>query len=215
MKILNLYANIGGNRKLWEGHEITAVEIKPALAEAYKDLYPNDTVVVGDAHQYLLDHYAEFDFIWSSPPCPTHSKARYGLGVGSGQVAYVYPDMNLYQEILLLSTVYKGKYCVENVISYYQPLIPPLTIGRHYYWLNFYINSDIDIEPSGITENKTGNVRKASVEDFEKKYGFNLSKYKGFDKRLALRDCVEPEIGLYILNAAMRDEHASLFASTS
>lgn len=34
MKILNLYAGIGGNRKLWgNNNEITAVEINPAIAE--------------------------------------------------------------------------------------------------------------------------------------------------------------------------------------
>lgn len=33
MKILNLYAGIGGNRKLWGNeHEITAVELDPDIA---------------------------------------------------------------------------------------------------------------------------------------------------------------------------------------
>ena len=82
MKILNLYAGIGGNRKLWgDSHEITAVEIDKDIASIYQTHFPQDKVIVGDAHQYLLDHYKEFDFIWSSPPCPTHSKARFGLGV--------------------------------------------------------------------------------------------------------------------------------------
>ncbi len=67
MKILNCYANIGGNRKNWTPHgaehEITAVEIDPKIAAIYKDFWPNDEVVIGDAHQYLLDHYKEFDFI--------------------------------------------------------------------------------------------------------------------------------------------------------
>lgn len=74
MKILNAYAGIGGNRKLWgDSHDITAVEYDPKIAAIYQDLFPNDTVIVGDAHQYLLEHYQEFDFIWCSPPCPTHS----------------------------------------------------------------------------------------------------------------------------------------------
>ena len=74
MKILNLYAGIGGNRKLWgDEHEITAVEINPKIAECYKKLFPNDNVIVGDAHEYLRQHFREFDFIWASPPCPTHS----------------------------------------------------------------------------------------------------------------------------------------------
>jgi len=74
MKILNLYAGIGGNRKLWGNDlEITAVEWDASIAEIYKDLYPNDNVIVGDAHQYLLDHYSEYDFIWASPPFAIHS----------------------------------------------------------------------------------------------------------------------------------------------
>lgn len=69
MKILNLYAGIGGNRKLWgDEHEITAVEYDPKIAEIYQKFFPNDKVIVTDAHQYLLEHFQEFDFIWSSPP---------------------------------------------------------------------------------------------------------------------------------------------------
>ena len=76
MKVLNLYACLGGNRFLWEDFEVTAVELDPELARMYQERFPNDKVIVADAHQYLLDHYKEFDFIWSSPPCPTHSRAR-------------------------------------------------------------------------------------------------------------------------------------------
>ena len=119
MKILNLYAGIGGNRKLWsDEHEITAVEYDPNIANIYQTIFPNDRVIIGDAHQYLLEHFQEFDFIWSSPPCPTHSRARFGLGVGSGKVKGVYPDMRLYQEIIFLDKHFKGKWCVENVIAY-------------------------------------------------------------------------------------------------
>lgn len=139
LRVLNLYAGIGGNRKLWDNVEVTAVENNPKIAAVYQDLYPNDTVIVGDAHQYLLDHYAEFDFIWSSPPCPTHSRARYGLGFHGHGFAAVYPDMRLYQEIILLKHHFKGQYCIENVQAYYKPLIEPLSIGRHWYWVNFPI----------------------------------------------------------------------------
>jgi DNA (cytosine-5)-methyltransferase 1 len=73
MKILNLYSGIGGNRKLWGNeHEITSVEYNESIANIYKDLYPNDKVIVADAHEYLQEHFKEFDFIWTSPPCPTH-----------------------------------------------------------------------------------------------------------------------------------------------
>jgi DNA (cytosine-5)-methyltransferase 1 len=204
MKILNLYAGIGGNRKLWgDTHDITAIEYKPEIARIYQDFFPKDKVIVADAHQYLLEHYQEFDFIWSSPPCPTHSKARFGLGVGSGKVKGVYPDMRLYQEIIFLSKHFKGKYCIENVMAYYEPLIQPQTLGRHWYWANFFI-PDLKVQSSRISQQSKkyskSPVRIYKVNDYEKLYGYDLSKYKVADKRLMLRNCVEPEIGLHILN---------------
>ena len=80
MKILNLYAGIGGNRKLWgDEHDITAVELDESIAKIYQDFFPNDTILIEDAHDYLLQNFKEFDFIWSSPPCPTHSTGQYIL----------------------------------------------------------------------------------------------------------------------------------------
>lgn len=204
MKILNAYAGIGGNRKLWgDEHQVTAVESNPNIAKIYQDFFPNDTVIVGDAHEYLLEHFQEFDFIWSSPPCPTHSKARFGLGVGSGKVKPVYPDMRLYQEIILLKHHFKGKYCVENVMAYYKPLIEPQTVGRHWYWANFTIPK-IAVAQSRISqqskEYSKSPVRIFKTSDYENLYGFNLTGYTGIDKRLVMRNCVEPEVGLHIIN---------------
>ena len=59
------------------------------IAKVYSDFFPDDTVIIGDAHEYLLKHFSEYDFIWSSPPCPTHSKFRYLNDIK------VYPDMKL------------------------------------------------------------------------------------------------------------------------
>ena len=223
MKILNLYAGIGGNRKLWgDEHEITAVELNPEIAKCYSDFFPNDKVVVGDAHAYLLEHYKEFDFIWSSPPCPTHSRARYGFGVCGHGYDYVYPDMSLYQEVKLLRhQCRKIKWVIENVLPYYEYLIEPSRIlGRHAYWSNFFI------KPKKITTNGmiTGNTkapgplssyRVTGEKEYLKKItGFDLDSYTGFDKRLSLRNCVEPEIGLYILNnaaACTQTEQGDLF----
>ena len=43
MRILNLYAGIGGNRKLWgDEHEVTAVEYDSEIAGIYQDFFPND-----------------------------------------------------------------------------------------------------------------------------------------------------------------------------
>ena len=138
MKILNLYACLGGNRYKWnevkEDIEVTAVELDSEAARLYQERFPNDKVIVADAHQYLLDHYKEFDFIWSSPPCPTHSRL---VQSNKNKIKMKFPDMKLYEEILLLKHLYEGKYVIENVIPYYEPLIPAQKRHRHLYWTNF------------------------------------------------------------------------------
>lgn len=214
MKILNLYSGIGGNRRLWGNeHSITAVEMNPKIAEIYQDFFPNDKMVVGDAHDYLLDHFAEFDFIWASPPCPSHSSLRKGLSMAMGSKA-IYPDMKLYEEILLLKHYFNGKYCVENVMSYYEPLIKPCILQRHYFWVNFHIpernfkNDGINLGGKGITH-KAEN-QEEQIERMEEEYGFDLAKYK-VDKRTALRNCISPRLGLHILNESKRDIQPELF----
>ena len=215
MKILNLYANIGGNRKLWGNeHDITAVEIDPKIAAIYQDLWPEDKVVVGDAHQYLLNHFHEFDFIWSSPPCPTHSKMNKMNGLdpykdNSGQIEngggipVRYPDMTLYQEIILLKSWFRGRWCVENVVSYYEPLITPIEFGSHYFWTNFYFPVLEHNVARGI-----GGQTSPTIQELADMKGFDLTKLKGkgIDIRLALRDVTEPELGKHILDWAMRED---------
>ena len=192
MKILNLYAGIGGNRKLWgDEHQITAVEYNQEIADVYKTLFPNDEVIVADAHEYLLKHFQEFDFIWSSSPCQSHSSFRQNICVRFRGTKPEYPDMKLYQEILFLQNNFKGKWVVENVKPYYEPLIKPTKIlQRHLFWSNF------DIQDK---EFEKDNIRTAQIPDLQKKYGFDLSIYKLSNKRQVLRNCVEPELGLHIL----------------
>ena len=206
LKILNLYAGIGGNRKLWgDDHDITAVEIDPRIAKIYQDFFPKDKVIVADAHQFLLEHFSEYDFIWSSPPCPSHSKLRktFSCSVGGGAKP-VYPDMKLYEEILLLQGYYNGKYCIENVIGWYKPLISPQEIQRHYFWTNFWITPTEKIESDSINIGGRGEEDNEQIERLQNKFQFNLADYK-IDKRLALRNCVQPELGLYIFQEAFRE----------
>lgn len=194
MKILNLYAGIGGNRKLWGGAKVVAVENDPDIAKIYSDLFPDDTVIVGDAHQYLLDHFQEFDFIWSSPPCPTHSRMNY-LTISRGQSKHKYPDMKLYEEILLLKHWFKGKYVVENVRSYYNPLVPPQELQSHYFWANFYIRD------TGLSRKKVRNDRGHTLKFKMQQQGIFIKDFYNYkrDKRTLLNNCVEPELGLHIL----------------
>jgi len=202
MKILNLYACLGGNRYKWsDEHQITAVELDPELANMYQERFPNDTVIVGDAHEYLLGHYKEFDFIWSSPPCPTHSKAR-GWNT---KVETKYPDMKLYEEIILLETVSKGekarfdgKYVVENVIPYYDPLIAGQQRGRHLYWANFKIPHLKHREGVKIGKEKD------EVKAWCKFHDYDFYNYKGVQPMNKIaRNLVDYEAGKTILDAAM------------
>jgi len=151
MKILNLYAGIGGNRKLWgDEHEITAVEWDADIAQVYKDHFPNDTVIVGDAHEFLLNHFNTFDFIWTSPPCQSHSSFRQNIGVRYRGVQPIYADMKLWQEIIFLQYNFAGKFVVENVKPYYPSLIPPTAdVQRHHFWANFDI-PDATIEKDNL-----------------------------------------------------------------
>jgi DNA (cytosine-5)-methyltransferase 1 len=200
MKVLNLYAGIGGNRKLWENVDVTAIENNKEIAKIYQDFFPNDKVIITDAHQFLLEHFDRFDFIWSSPPCQTHSRSRF-WGTNRGY-RIVYPDMKLYEEILLLKHYFKGKWLVENVIGFYEPLIKPRKINRHYFWSNFNIPN---IELPNLS--KIINSLK-KLEDY---YGFRVSHYKiDIDKRILLRNCVEPELGLHIFNMAFKDKQKTL-----
>lgn len=199
IKVLNLYAGIGGNRKLWPNDkiEVTAVELDPEIAKIYQDFFPNDKVIVADAHKYLLEHYKGYDFIWSSPPCPTHSKVR---KITEHQNKPTFPDMKLYQEILFLQGYFKGKWVVENVISWYNPLITPYIYKSHYYWSNFVISG----------KKTTLRHHDSTVKELEKLKGFNLDNYKGIDKNKILRNCVEPEAGLNIFNCAFKEKQNTL-----
>ncbi len=96
MKVLNLYAGIGGNRTLWKDVEVTAIENNKSIAKIYLDFFPDDKVIVADAHQYLLEHYKEYDFIWSSPPCQSHTRMRNLLNRFE-QYKKVFPNMQLYE----------------------------------------------------------------------------------------------------------------------
>ena len=207
MKILNLYAGIGGNRKLWgDEDEVTAVELNPDIAKIYQELFPNDKVIVGDAHKYLLEHYKEFDFIWSSPPCPSHSRMRLLCHEQEGKTT-PFPDMKLYEEIIFLQHWFKGKFVVENVISYYDPLIKPFKVGNHYYWSNFHILN--------LKEQERMIIRMTDeelVKDKEKRYDYDLTKFD-VSKRLKvkmLNNMVEPKTGLHIFKCAFKVKQETL-----
>ena len=203
MKILNLYACLGGNRYKWDevtDVEVTAVEWDEELARLYQERFPNDTVVVADAHQYLLDHYKEFDFIWSSPPCPTHSKVRITQKTTKAFTP-LYPDMKLYQEIIFLDNHFNGKYVVENVTPYYEPLIQAKKRGRHLYWTNFNLPTCLNerTQGKGLMNGVTNEISKWC--EF---HNYDFYKYKGKQRRDKIaRNLVDYEAGKTILETAI------------
>lgn len=202
-KILNLYACLGGNRYKWDEVakeaeieiEVTSVELDHELARLYQERFPNDKVIITDAHQYLLEHYKDFDFIWSSPPCPTHSRL---VQSNKNKIKMKYPDMKLYEEILFLKHLYNGKFVIENVIPYYEPLILAQKRHRHLYWTNFNLpniltNRDVRIS-TGIDE----------VQKLCKFHDFDFYKYKGKQPTNKIaRNLVDYEAGRTILETAL------------
>jgi DNA (cytosine-5)-methyltransferase 1 len=199
MKILNLYACLGGNRYKWNevknDIEVTAVELDPELAKLYQERFPNDKVIIADAHQYLLDHYKEFDFIWSSPPCPTHSKARFAR---RNTTEAKYPDLKLYEEIIFLNKWFEGKYVVENVIPYYEPLIPAQKRGRHLYWSNFNLPNLLSERKSNFMEGKD------EVSKWCEFHSYDFRQYKGEQRTDKIaRNLVDYEAGKTIFETAL------------
>jgi len=202
MKILNLYACLGGNRYKWDEVteiEVTAVELDSELARMYQERFPNDTVIIADAHQYLLEHYKEFDFIWSSPPCPTHSRARYWNSSNYDTTTQaVFPDMKLYEEILFLQHYFKGKYVVENVIPFYTPLIEAKKRGRHLYWTNFNLPNNLQDRRFAISQTKN------ELQELCKFHKIDLSNYNGTQSKVKVgRNLVDYEAGKTILETVM------------
>lgn len=199
MKILNLYAGVGGNRRLWKGCDVTSVENYDPIADIYESIFPEDTLIREDAHQFLLDNYAEFDFIWTSPPCQSHSK----MNKATRHNLKRYPEMELYQEIIFLKHFFKGNWVVENVKPYYEPLIPGTQIGRHMFWSNMNLNYVADVErPKGfIHQSSVAGMRE--LQDWLGIYYEKPVYYKeNHDPGQVLRNCVHPVIGDQILDRA-------------
>jgi len=199
IRVLNLYACLGGNRFKWTNCEVTAVELDPELARLYQLRFPNDTVIVGDAHEYLLKNYFMFDFIWTSPPCPSHSRARFWSSSNLETATEpIYPDMGLYQEVIFLEHYFKGKYCVENVIPYYQPLVPAQKRGRHLYWTNFTLPKTLSNRNVKISAGDDEVTRLCEFHEYD------FRQYKG-EQRIdkIARNLVDYEAGLTVFQCAV------------
>ncbi|AFH21874.1 hypothetical protein OSG_eHP11_00135 [environmental Halophage eHP-11] len=212
LNVLNLYAGIGGNRKLWDDVDVTAVEWDEEIAEIYSDHFPDDEVIVADAHDYLREHIFDgWDYIWTSPPCPTHSRTNHFTQVQHESAQY--PDMNLYEEILLLDHLEDNlgyDYTVENVVSYYEPLIEPQELGDHYFWTTVDL-PEIEFESRNILSDADGRDSHFDFEREQRRLGYELDGYDVAKSRKGkmLRNCVKPELGRSILNQVVNQNGGS------
>lgn len=194
VKVLNLCAGLGGNRKKWPGCEVTAVELDPKIAALYAKLHPQDTVIIGDAYEYLLEHFEEYDFIWSSPPCQTHSK----MVKFNRHKRAIYPDMRLLETIIFLQHFYKGHWVVENVVPYYKPMGDPVKVGRHLFWSNFAITAQEVKQPAGFINNGNPQGKLDMMNWLGLHYEGNVYYGKSKCAVQILRNCVHPDLGLQI-----------------
>lgn len=190
MKILNLFAGIGGNRTLWgDQHEITAIENDPKIAEIYQKRFPHDIVLVQDAYEYLEKHYNAFNFIWASPPCITHSQ------LNRWHKNKRIPDMRLYGIIIFLRTWTNCFWCVENVFPFYHAIIRPTArVGRHLLWANFRIPN---LKYKGEREIPTG-------------LKICNAKVRGPLKNQELNIKMNPEYGRYIFSCLMSSKQKTI-----
>lgn len=208
MKILNLYCGLGGNRLNWENCQVTAVDVNEEALEVYRSYNPDDEIIVGDAHQYLLDHLHDgWDFIWSSPPCQSHSRMQ----KATRHDCLKYPDMSLYQQIILLTEHFKGKWVVENVRPYYEPLIPAQSVGRHLFWSNFIIRATEVHQPNDFIFLGTSADTQKLKDWLGIQYDGNIYMGGNHCPGQALRNAVHPRLGKAVLDSAFVEQQQDLF----
>ena len=205
MKILNLFAGIGGNRTLWgDEHEITAVEWDQKRAFNYLNKFPRDKVIVGDAYEYFETNFEKFDIVWASPPCQTHTgitRMNVGIRYNNKKVSCYIPDMRLYGLIFFLKHHFRGNWIVENVTTFYKPLIKPTCIrGRHYYWSNIAI-------PSRSKKSMKNEIGGLGDSLRHKIHGFR----SGYTKKQEDRNKINDNEGLILLDYLIGKTQMKLF----
>jgi len=208
-EVLNAWAGIGGNTHNWnrDKYNVTHIEINEEIAEANRNLHPNDEVIESDAVEYIRRNYRKFDYIWASPPCPSHSSIG-KAGAKNNQYLAKMPDMNLYSVIIFLNEYFEGNWTVENVKPFYkrldkqerekararQTVIPAAQeSSRHLFW------SSHDVPETFISRSNLNQANNTELMDW---LGIQLDRsFETVEKRKVLRNCVHPKIGEAILKS--------------
>jgi len=209
--ICNAFGGVGANTHNWsrDKHDITHIEYNKEIARCNEQLHPEDTVVVEDAIIHLENNWDQYDYIWASPPCPSHSSIR-KAGAKKGQYTAKMPDMDLYSVIVFLDEFFQGEFTVENVKPYYkrldkqerekirnrQTVIPPASeTSRHLFWSSHEVPE---------VRLPTQNIHHGNHSDMTEWLGIpelNDYTFQSVEKRKVLRNCVHPKIGEAILKS--------------
>jgi len=190
IKILDLFCGLGGVAKGFQSYlrqrnikfEYYAIDVDGRILLAHKILNPDSIVIRRDAYSFTDDELKQYDFIWASPPCETHSNLN--LYNRKNLETFKKPDMRLWK---LISRFYSlGKpFVVENVKPYYGALIKPTArVGRHFLWSNLHIK-DIDFDGVKFMDIKDDVDKLMEFHEVPKKVKFVLKYSKLRD---ALRD---------------------------
>ena len=110
-----------------------------------------------------------------------------------------YPDMRLYQEIIFLDNYFTGKYVVENVIPFYEPLITAHKRHRHLYWTNFKL-------PNNLSNRYNPDLSRTKnlIDALSKFHDYDFRKYNGEQRMNKIaRNLVDYEDGKTILETAI------------
>ena len=211
MKILNLFAGIGGNRSLWgDSHEITAVEHNSQIAKIYQTRFPHDEMIVDkcinviERPEFFLN---QFDLITVGSPCQSHS--MFNMVYWSRGIIKV-PDMDNLYGIMITLKYYPHqsfKFVCENVNPFYKEWRPTQyfqKLGRHFFWSNFPIQKKEFPQYLGKT------VNDLTVPELIEWHGVDFEWDNEMDKRQILRNCVDKKIGKYILDQAKLKNQQSL-----
>lgn len=209
MKILNLYSGLGGNRLKWDGHDITAIENDGNLCSIYSARFPDDTVWQEDAIEFVENEdLQQFDFIWASPPCTTHSRTTFFHGRKVPDLTQLF-GLRMFLE----SNAFHGLYCIENVQPYYkipEEWQPSAKIDRHRFWTNFDLPSVDNLVNSRMlgTTRKDQNtiIINGKIADLADYHDFPLEILMFFPTRKdkVLRNMLHYSIGKYILDYAIK-----------
>ena len=219
IKTLNLFCGIGGNRLGFdEKYQVTAIDFNEKACRIYKFRFPTDRVIKADAYEYVRKHFSEFEFIWGSPSCKTHSLLN-NINVGcvynrSARKNIQLPDFRLYSLITFLKFMFRGIWVIENVRPYYPPLIPPsFALGRHYFWSNIIIpEKNFKIHDIGSIEKADSDYiawlaeqKEVPIELVEK-----LTFLTNNEKVTIFRDMVNPKVARYIIKKIEQQQQQNL-----